>query len=209
MNKSITWLGHASIKLQDNDKVIYIDPFQLSENNYEPADIILVTHHHSDHYSPEDIKKIIKAETVIIAPEICRDIMTEDFKLITVGETITEQGVKIEAVPAYNINKEFHPKSAGIVGYIVTVNGKRVYDAGDTDFIPEMLNLDVDITFLPVGGTYTMDPETAAECANALKTKLVIPFHYGAGIIGTIEDAEKFKKLCSKDVTILKPGESL
>jgi L-ascorbate metabolism protein UlaG (beta-lactamase superfamily) len=209
MKKSITWLGHASIKLQDKDKVIYIDPFQLSEDNYEPVDIILVTHHHGDHYSPEDIKKIMKPETVIIAPEICRDTMTEDFKLITIGETIIEQGVKIEAVPAYNINKEFHPKSAGIVGYIVTVNGKRVYDAGDTDFIPEMLNIDVDVAFLPVGGTYTMDPEAAAKCADALKTKLVIPFHYGAGIIGTIKDAEKFKKLSTKEVTILKPGESL
>ncbi|MCP4181323.1 MAG: MBL fold metallo-hydrolase [bacterium] len=203
---NLTWLGHASVKLNVNNKIIYIDPFQLNEKYNESADMILLTHHHSDHYSPDDIKKIINKNCVLLGPEVCNDNTLKNLKIVKAGDFLNEKGIDIEVVEAYNINSEFHPKSAGLIGYIITVSGKRIYIAGDTDFIPEMLDLEIDLAFLPIGGTYTMNPIKAAECANSINTKQVIPYHYGAGIVGTLEDAHKFKELCNKEVIILASG---
>ncbi|MCK4640920.1 MAG: MBL fold metallo-hydrolase, partial [Candidatus Marinimicrobia bacterium] len=122
------------------------------------------------------------------------------------GEKIIIDDIVIEAVPSYNTNKKFHPKSAGNVGYILTLNGVRYYHAGDTDIIPEMKELSVDVAFLPVGGTYTMTAEEAAKAAQTIQPEIALPIHYGS-IVGSIDDAKKFEKLCSCIVTILPKGE--
>lgn len=200
----ITWYGHATMKLR-GEKIVYIDPYEMKSRSYEPADIVLVTHDHYDHCVPEDITKVSKANTVIIAPVNCKGKLQGNVKIIAAGETITEQGVPIEAVPAYNIGKRFHPKSAGGVGYIVTLNGRRIYQAGDTDLIPEMKQINADIVILPVGGTYTMTAKEAAEAANIINPEVAIPMHYGA-IVGSSSDAETFKRLTNVPVEILTPA---
>lgn len=195
-------LGHASVKIT-GQKVIYIDPFQIKDS--EKADIILVTHDHYDHCSQEDIKKILKQDTVIITVADCQSKLARlerPLTLVKPGDKLNVNGVVIEVVPAYNIVKRFHAKENQWVGYVVNANKKRYYHAGDTDFIPEMAQLkNIDVAFLPIGGTYTMNPEEAAKAANAIKAKITVPIHYG-GVIGTREDAEKFKKLANLPVVI-------
>ena len=199
--KDIKWLGHASFKIKD-DKVIYIDPWKLKTP--EPADIILITHEHYDHCSPEDVKKIKKDTTWIVAPGDCASKFSGNVKVVQPNEKITVEGIEIETVSAYNLNKDFHPKSNQWVGYIVTVKGTRIYHTGDSDFVPEMKNLKVDVVLLPIGGTYTMNAEEAAQAANAMNPKVAIPMHYGT-IVGSVKDVERFKKLCNVQVEVLEP----
>jgi len=198
MLKNITWLGHDCFKLT-GERVIYTDPFQLKGG--EPADIILVTHEHYDHCSPQDVKKIQKASTVIVAPPDCAKKLSGNIKTVKPGDKITVEGVSIEAVPSYNTNKPFHPKENKWVGYIFTVMGQRIYIAGDTDYINEMEGFRADIALLPVSGTYVMTAEEAARAALAIKPKLAIPMHYGS-IVGSAKDAERFKKLLEGKVDV-------
>lgn len=183
-------------------KKVYVDPYQLSAG--EPkADLILVTHAHFDHLSSDDIAKIQGPDTVVIAPRDCASKLSGKVETISPGETKTVAGVKVEAVPAYNLHKEFHRKSSGWVGYVFTLDGVRVYHAGDTDFIPEMKSLkDIDIACLPIGGTYTMDWKEAVKAAEAIKAKLTIPMHYGA-VVGSDQDAVNFQKAYKGPVKIL------
>ncbi len=193
----IDWLGHASVRIT-SDKIIYIDPYKIKGDG--KADLILITHGHYDHCSIEDIQKITKPTTIIVATTDCSSkfsgkVEVADVKLIEPGQAINISGVSIEAVPAYNPKKQFHPKDNAWVGYIIEVQGKRIYHAGDTDLIPEMKKIKADIALLPIGGKYTMSPEEAAEAANIINPQLAIPIHFGS-IIGTKADAEKFKALC-------------
>lgn len=202
MLKNIKWFGHASFKIT-GEKVIYIDPFQLSGKEVaKDADIILVTHTHHDHLSPDDIAKIQKVGTVIVVPRDGESQVTGTVKTVKPDTVLTVDGIKIETVPAYNVSKQFHPRSNGWVGYIVTVNNQRIYHAGDTDFIPEMKNIKTDIALVPIGGKYTMDAVEAAQAVNTFKPKLAIPMHWGS-IIGDKGSAEKFKSLCKVDVEIM------
>jgi L-ascorbate metabolism protein UlaG (beta-lactamase superfamily) len=202
MAEGIFWLGHDSFRLK-GEKVVYIDPWKLAAGA-EKADVILVTHEHYDHFSPDDIAKISKPDTVIVAPQSVAAKSNLKIKVVKPGDTLTANGVVIEVVPAYNPNKKFHPKSAGHVGYIVTLNGKRIYHTGDTDEIPEMAQIKCDIALMPVSGTYVMTAAEAAQAANRLKPALAIPMHYGdADVVGTRKDAEEFKKLAQVPVEIL------
>lgn len=187
--KNIAWLGHDGFLIKADGKVIVIDPFQVRE--CEPADILLVTHEHYDHCSPEDVQKIQKASTVIITEADSAKKLSGDVRVVRPGDKLTVSGIPIEVVPAYNTNKEFHPKQNGWLGFILTVNGVRIYHAGDTDLIPEMENFQADIAMLPVSGTYVMTAEEAVEAAKVIKPKLVIPMHYGA-IVGSADDARRF-----------------
>lgn len=191
--ENVKWLGHASFQIK-NSKVIYVDPWKLKIN--EPADIILVTHEHYDHCSVQDISKIQKENTVIVGPKDCANKLSGKIKTIKPGQSLTIGGVTIEAVPAYNIGKAFHPKSNNWVGFIITLDNIKIYHAGDTDLIPEMDEIKVDFALLPIGGTYTMNVQEAATLANKMKPKVAIPMHYGS-IVGDSSDAEKFKKLCN------------
>ena len=200
MLENIKWLGHAGFKIK-GEKTIYIDPFKIKET--EPAGIIIVTHEHFDHLSPDDIKKIQTTKTTIVTTKDCAEKLSGNIKTVCVDEKINIGNVQIEAVPAYNINKNFHQKEKSWIGVIVTVNGKRIYHAGDTDNIPEMSNLkNIDVALLPVSGTYVMTAEEAADAANKIMPKIAVPMHYGA-IVGSIEDAEKFKSLCRCKVEIV------
>ena len=205
MVENISWYGHATMKFS-GEKIVYIDPYELHLPYYEAADIVLITHEHDDHCSPEDLRKLVKADTVIYAPISCRTLLAEfaAVKIIAPGEISIEQGVRIEAIPAYNIKKRYHPESAGGLGYVVTLNEKRIYQAGDTDFIPIMKSVEADIVILPVGGLYTMNAEEAAKAANAIQPDLAIPMHFGA-IVGSAVDAEKFRELTNVPVEILTP----
>ena len=200
MIENIKWLGHAGFKIK-GEKTVYIDPFKIKE--IEPADIIIITHEHFDHLSQEDIDKIQTGKTVIVTTPDCLIKVSGNIKAINPGTVLNVDGIQIEAVPAYNTNKQFHPRANGWVGVIVTVNGKRIYHAGDTDNIPEMASLkNIDVALLPVSGTYVMTAEEAADAANKIMPKVAIPMHYGS-IVGTRADAEKFKKLCRCKVEIL------
>ena len=202
MLENLNWHGHDSFKIT-GEKIIYIDPYQL-EGEYEKADIILITHSHFDHCSPTDVNKIQKSNTVIVATPDCKSNLSGKIKTVKPGDKITVKGINIETVPAYNINKRYHPKSNNWVGYIVTVNTKRIYHAGDTDKIPVMGDIKADIVLLPIGGTYTMNSEEAADVANLIKPQLAVPMHFGS-VVGSKSDAERFKNLCKVPVEILTP----
>jgi L-ascorbate metabolism protein UlaG (beta-lactamase superfamily) len=204
--KNIFWLGHASFKIKAYGLVIYIDPYQIKEDK-EKADFIFITHQHFDHCSPEDIDKIIKPSTVIVGSQKVKEVLTKKKKEVTVllpKEKIALKGIEIEAVPAYNLNKNFHPREENNLGFIIKIKDIKIYHAGDTDFIPEMKDIKVDICLLPVGGTYTMDAREAAEAANTIKPKIAIPMHWGS-IVGNSQDADTFLKLCKCKVEIKKP----
>jgi L-ascorbate metabolism protein UlaG (beta-lactamase superfamily) len=187
LNK-IHWLGHDGFRI-DASKVLYLDPYQMKST--VPADIILVSHDHFDHCSPDDIQKILKKDTVIITDKASACKLTGDVRVVQPGDRLTVLGVEVEIVPAYNTNKQFHPKSDGKLGFIITIDGARVYHAGDTDFIPEMKKIKADIALLPVSGTYVMTADEAVEAALAIHPKFAIPMHYGA-IVGSESDAKQF-----------------
>lgn len=203
MLKNVEVLYHSSIKIKDN-KIIYIDPFKI-DKDYNDADIVFITHDHFDHYSEEDIDKVINENTTIIIPE---ELLTKILRkginknaVITVesNKEYMVQGIKFETIPAYNTNKTFHPKENDWVGYIITLDGIRCYIAGDTDITEENRKVKCDVAFVPVGGTYTMNYSEAAELVNIIKPKIAVPIHYGS-IVGTKQDATNFIKLLHSSI---------
>jgi L-ascorbate metabolism protein UlaG (beta-lactamase superfamily) len=199
----IKWLGHAGFEIESSKgTVIYVDPFEIRQG-LAKADIILITHDHYDHCSPADIEKVCKDKTIIVGPISINAKLKRKVKNIKPNETIKISDIIVKAVPSYNAQKEFHPKEANNVGYVVTVDGETLYHAGDTDVIEEMKNIRADIALLPIGGTYTMDCKDALKAVELIKPKIVVPMHYGK-IVGSATDAENFKKQCSRRVEILK-----
>lgn len=203
MLENIEVLYHSSIRI-NKDKIIYIDPFKI-DKNYNDADIVFITHDHYDHYSEEDIDKVINKNTTIIIPE---ELLTKLLRkginknaIITVEPNIKYmvQGIKFETIPAYNTNKSFHPKENDWVGYIITLNDIRYYVAGDTDITEENRKVKCDVAFVPVGGTYTMDFKEAAQLINEIQPKIAVPIHYGS-VVGTEQDASDFIKLLHPNI---------
>lgn len=200
--KHIHWLGHDSYRI-DEPLVIYIDPWHLPAGS-PTADVILVSHDHFDHCSPEDIAKVRTDQTRIFANPGAAAKLEGEITVLTPGERVELEGLLIETIPAYNTNKDFHPKLAQHLGFILETNGERLYFAGDTDQIPEMENLKCDVALLPVSGTYVMTAEEAAQAAGVIRADIYVPMHYDAGVVGTIEDAEKFQSLTVGAVVLLK-----
>ena len=204
----INFLGHSGF-LIENGKKIAIDPYNLSEKVTEKADIILITHSHYDHCSIKDIQKLSREGTIIIVPADAQSKITKvekvEMQVAEIGDELSFGNIKIEVFPAYNIEKEFHPKSEGWLGYLIKMDKTIIYHSGDTDKIPEMKNLtgygkhnNNFIALLPVSGKYVMDADEAAEAASQISPDLAIPMHYGAGVAGTIEDAQRFVSLCKE-----------
>ncbi|MGD9047100.1 MAG: MBL fold metallo-hydrolase [Anaerolineae bacterium] len=199
------WLGHDSFRL-DGPPVIYFDPWKLKSGLPE-ADLVLVSHEHADHCSPDDVAKVSGPDTVVVTAASAAEKLP-GAKIVRPGDRLTVSGVEIEAVRAYNVNKfrspgvPFHPREAEHVGFVVTVGGARVYFAGDTDHIPEMADIACDVALLPVSGTYVMTVEEGAEAARTLSPQIVVPMHYGAGI-GTAGDGQRFTELYKGEVSLL------
>lgn len=213
--ENIHWLGHASFFFTDTNgnKVYFVDPFQLENLNLEPADVIFITHAHHDHFSKEDINKILKDDTVVIAPsDILEkiDIAAGRKVFVSPGNDYEIKGFSFSTIAAYNIDPEktsFHPKENKWVGYIFNLNGQKIYHAGDTDFIEEMKDLkdlNLDFALLPIGGTYTMDYKEAAKAANAIRAKITIPMHYKNLLGENYKNVEEeFKKLVTNSKVVI------
>ncbi len=204
---NIRWLGNAGFLLRGR-RDIYIDPVGYAFPE-DVGDMILITHGHDDHCSPDDVKWLRKGETVLVVPESCAGTFAGDVRQVKLGDVVTHKGIRVEAVPAYNVGKRYHPREANNVGYVITTpEGVRYYHAGDTDLIPEMKDIQADVVLLPVGGEYTMNAEEAAEAVAWIKPRLAIPMHWGK-VAGTKADAERFRDLVRKipdvQVRILKP----
>ncbi|MCX6355256.1 MAG: MBL fold metallo-hydrolase [Candidatus Aureabacteria bacterium] len=199
MIEGIHWLGHASFRLE-GEQIVYIDPYKIKGGPC--ADIILVSHSHYDHCSLSAIERIRKKDTVIVTSAACAGKMRGDVLTIQAGQTLLVKGIAIEATPAYNIKKPYHPRSEGGLGFVVTLNGKRIYFAGDTDRIPEMAMIKADVALLPVSGTYVMTADEAAEAVRMIRPGAAIPMHYGT-IVGSRSDALRLKELAGIPVEIL------
>ena len=204
MLNQITVNAQSSIRI-GGETVMYFDPFRI-EHAANDADIILITHPHFDHFSPADIAKVRKPETVFVAPQTMEKELTAagitDAVLLKAGESKTVCGIPVEAVPAYNKTKHFHPKQNGWLGYIVTVGGKRIYAAGDTDATDEAAAVRCEIALIPIGGTYTTDAAEAAELVSRMQPQTVIPIHYGT-IVGNVSDGDAFAKRVKAPVQVV------
>jgi len=199
--QQLHWIGHDSFRL-DGPPVVYLDPWRLPENS-PPGDLILISHEHSDHCSPDDIARIRQEGTIVIANPTAAAKLDPPVKIMRPGDSTELSGIGISAVPAYNTDKRFHPKAAEHVGYILTIGNEKLYFAGDTDHIPEMKDFACDVALLPVSGTYVMTAEEAVEAAKVISPQIAIPMHYGAGVAGTRADAERFAELYGGQVLIL------
>lgn len=203
MLEGIEVLCHSSIRI-NKGKVIYFDPFKI-EQDYNDADIIFITHNHYDHYSESDIDKVIKNDTIIVAPEeLLTKLLKKGFRnecivTVTPNEKYDIKGIKFNTIPAYNTNKTFHPKENEWVGYLIEIDGITYYIAGDTDITEENRKVKCDVAFIPVGGTYTMNYKEASILANEIKPKIAVPIHYGS-IVGSKQDALSFSNLLNPEI---------
>ncbi|MBW1815624.1 MAG: MBL fold metallo-hydrolase [Deltaproteobacteria bacterium] len=196
------WLGHDGF-LVETEKTIYFDPYEISGG--PTADLVLISHDHFDHCSPEDVARVQGPDTVIVTESASAAKLSGDVRVVKPGDSLDFGGITVEAVPSYNTDKDFHPKANDWLGLIVEAEGVRVYHAGDSDFIPEMNemnDLKVDIALLPVSGTYVMTAEQAVEAALAIRPKLAIPMHYGA-IVGSEQDAVRFKEALAGKIDVM------
>jgi L-ascorbate metabolism protein UlaG (beta-lactamase superfamily) len=209
MSVEIKWINHASFRIAAAapDNVLYIDPWKVPTSPAD-ADVVFVSHSHHDHCSPPDIAKVSKADTVILAPA---ETIMKIGKATAVdpGDQMTIKEITVEAVAAYNIGKQFHPRGHNWCGAVFSIGGRRIYYAGDTDLVSEMGNLtDIDVALLPVGGTYTLNADEAAKACAAIKCKAAIPYHWG-DIVGSEADAQAFAKAAPCKVHVLRPGQAM
>ena len=198
MLDNIEVLCHSSIRI-NKDKTIYIDPFKVCKD-YNDADLIFITHDHYDHYSEDDIDKVKNEGTLFIIPKkLLTKLLVKGYNknnIITVEPNMQYmvRGIRFETIPAYNINKQFHPKGNEWVGYVIEIKDTRYYIAGDTDITEETKKVKCDVAFIPVGGTYTTNFKEAAQLVNKIKPKIAVPTHYGS-VVGTKQDATDFVRL--------------
>ena len=205
----IKWLGHASFRIETAGRIIYLDPYIIPKRT-KKADLILVSNDHYDHCNIENIERIRKKKTLILTTKKASELILGNVEVMNPGDEIDLDGIKVRAVHAYNLKKPFHPKGMGL-GFILELEGKKIYHAGDTDLIPEMETLEgITVALLPVGGTYTMNVEEAAKAVKMINPEIVFPMHYGE-MVGSKKNGLKFKKMVEENinnvsVVILKKG---
>ena len=198
MLDKIEVLIHSSIKFSKG-LIIYFDPYKI-DRDYHDADIIFITHDHYDHYSPLDIKKVIKDDTIIVVPQdIGEKLSTNNVIGVVPNKNYEVLNIKFKTIPAYNVNKNFHPKENNWVGYLLEYNNIKYYIAGDTDITKENHDIVCDVAFVPIGGVYTMDYQEAAKLINKIKPRIAVPIHYGL-IVGNKDDGIKFSKLLNNNI---------
>ncbi|SFU87012.1 MBL fold metallo-hydrolase [Butyrivibrio sp. M55] len=207
MLDNIEVFTQSSIRIKNAYSTIYLDPFRLKEEPHD-ADYVFITHPHYDHFSIEDIKKVIKRETIMIVPEKMEDDAGElrpvvkDIVAVKPGIYKEINGLEIETVPAYNTIKPFHPKRAEWLGYILRIDNKRIYISGDTGATKDARQVKCDIALIPIGGTYTMDVKKAAELINLIRPEYAIPTHYGSSV-GNKADGQTFASLIKKPIKVV------
>lgn len=210
MLENFTWYKQSALRWKDDRLVVYIDPWGLL-GDLPPADVILITHAHGDHYSNDDIRRVKGPKTVQVAPADVAKELSGNVKVVRPGERVDAGGLKLETVPAYNIDParlQAHPKSNNWVGYLATLGGRTYYHAGDTDHLPELDRVKTDVAFVPIGdGGFVMTVDEAASLVKAMKPKLAVPMHYGfyPGV-GVEADGERFKEAAGGvEVQIMRP----
>jgi L-ascorbate metabolism protein UlaG (beta-lactamase superfamily) len=212
---ALDWLGHASFRITVGRATIYIDPYRVADGA-PPADLILITHGHYDHFSPQDVERLSVRDTWLVGPAAVAERVSGQVHRIGPGETLDDElvrGIHISAVAAYNTSKRdangnpFHPRDAGWVGYQLNVRGERLYHSGDTDVIPEMDTVTgVDVALLPVSGVYVMTAQEAAEAARRIQPRVAVPMHWGSHI-GTEHDARTFAAKAPVEVQIMEQAQ--
>lgn len=212
---SIDWLGHAAFRVNVGRATVYIDPYRIPEGA-PPADLILVTHGHYDHFSPQDVERLSTRHTWLVGPAAVAERVSGQVHRIGPGELLDDElvrGVHVRAVAAYNTSKRdadgkpFHPRDAGWVGYEINIRGERLYHSGDTDVIPEMDTVTgVDVALLPVSGVYVMTAQEAAEAARRIQPRVAVPMHWGSHI-GTEHDARTFAAKAPVEVQIMEKAQ--
>lgn len=207
MIENISLIEHSAIRIRNKDKIIYFDPFRLGDKYICDADYIFITHSHWDHFSSQDIMQIKKEKTKIIATEdLKKQILElgfdkENVLIVKPNNNYLVDNISFTTIPAYNLNKDYHKREYNWVGYLINIDDKKVYIAGDTDNTEEARKVECNIACVPVGGTYTMTFEEAAELIKEIKPDVAIPTHYKS-VVGTVEDAYNFKELLKKDVHV-------
>ena len=194
MLERFTWFKQSAYRWRGDSITVYIDPWGITDQT--PADVIFITHAHFDHFSKDDIEKIRKGGTRIFAPKDVAKELSGDVKTVKPGDSVEVSGIRGQAVPAYNVaeaRQQFHPKANQWVGYVLTLGGQTYYHAGDTDHARELDAVRADVAFLPIGGTYTMDPKEAGGLAKAIRPQRAVPMHYGF-VVGSPKDVERFRK---------------
>ena len=206
MIEEITINEHSSIRIQ-GERIIYFDPYQITEESHD-ADMIFITHDHYDHFDPASVEKVLKEDTIMVIPGSSFDAWSDSGLIVTQvlqmnpGEKIDMGWIVIETLPAYNLRKHFHPRKKNWLGYLVTMEERRIYVAGDTDVTDENRQVRCDIALVPIGGTYTMDAKKAAELINAIHPEIAVPTHFG-NIVGNPEDAMTFAKIVDADIQVV------
>lgn len=206
MLERFTWFKQSAFRWQDGGLVVYIDPWGVTGD--VPADVVLITHAHFDHFQPEEIERVRKVGTKIVAPADVAEEISGDVTAVAPGDSLEVAGVKVQAVPAYNIapdRLDKHPKANGWVGYVLELGGSTCYHAGDTDHLPELESVRTDIAFVPIGGTYTMDAREAGGLVRAMSPQIAVPMHFGF-VVGSPSVAETFRRAAAPvPVEVLTP----
>ena len=195
MLERFTWFRQSAMRFAGDGLTVYIDPWGTVSQD-PPADVIFITHAHTDHFQPQEIERLSRSTTKLVAPHDVARELSGEVSAVAPGDAIEVSGIRVEAVPAYNVHPdrlEKHPKANRWVGYIIELEGKAYYHAGDTDHAPELDDVRTDVAFLPIGGTYTMDPREAAGLARSISPQIAVPMHYGF-VVGSPKDAETFRR---------------